>query len=135
MQVAEPEIDLGDDEPEKPESKDPLDYQAAGLDEAFATLVKNRALIQQAKHKIEAAESDNKLALNKYKKEVGFSTLVGQYRATRSKGRHTTSLDPLLLMKNGVSTKIIQASTVEADGQPSWVVTDTLKVRAARAVA
>lgn len=103
----------------------------------FAELVRYRVKIQVAKAQIEAAEATNKVELLRLMKAAGAwspVTVDGILRATLTKGKAgSKKIDPLKLMQAGVSTKVIEASTVKGpDGQPYVLVTDTTKPRAKR---
>ena len=126
---------MPDEEDESAPAKPHTDFHGLQVSN-FADLVRYRVKIQAAKAQIEKAEADNKVELLKLMKAAGAQrvSVDGILRATLSKGKKgSKSIDPLLLMKNGVTTTVIEASTVQGpDGKPYVLVTDTSKPRAKR---
>jgi hypothetical protein len=105
-------------EPELLEGEIPS-YLQAGFGDDFKALVARKVKLAEKKKEIEEAEDDIKDQLLALVEASGHKAVqVDDYRVIYSSGSVRKSLDPKLLMKNGVTAAVILKSTVESQGKP-----------------
>ena len=112
-------------EPELLEGEIPT-YLQAGFDEDFRTVVARKVKLAEKRKVLEAEEDDLKAQLLALLEAKDLKSVqVDDYRVIYSEGSKRKSLDPKLLMKNGVTAAVILKSTVETPGKPYVTVRAT----------
>lgn len=105
-------------EPELLEGEIPT-YIQAGFDDDFKAIVARKVKLADKRKALEAEEDDLKAQLLAILEASGHKSVqVDDYRVIYSSGSVRKSLDPKLLMKNGVTAAVILKSTVETPGKP-----------------
>lgn len=105
-------------EPELLEGEIPT-YIQAGFDDDFKAIVARKVKLADKRKALEEEEDDLKGQLLAIMEAAGRKAVqVDDYRVIYSEGAKRKSLDPKLLMKNGVTAAVILKSTVESPGKP-----------------
>lgn len=105
-------------EPELLEGEIPT-YEEAGFGDEFVSLVARKIKLGERKAVIEAEEQEIKDELLALVSSSGHKSIqVDDYRVIYSEGSTRKTLDPKLLLKNGVAAATILKSTVESQGKP-----------------
>jgi hypothetical protein len=94
-------------------------YEQAGFDDDFKAIVARKVKLAEKRKALEEEEDDIKEQLLAILEASGHKAVqVDDYRVIYSSGSVRKSLDPKLLMKNGVTAAVILKSTVESQGKP-----------------
>lgn len=98
-------------------------YTDAGFDEDFKAIVARKVKLADKRKALETEEDDLKEQLLALMEASGHKAVqVDDYRVIYSEGNKRKTLDPKLLMKNGVTAAVILKSTVESKGKPHVTV-------------
>lgn len=106
-----------------------MPYDAAGLDDEFATAVRNRQRLDAKIKELEEAkrgitEEIQALVFASGQKSVR----VDNWKVTYSEGRKgSKKLEPKLLLEKGVPASVIAACTVEGEPGKPYVVVSAIK--------